>query len=550
MMRSMWISGLIILMSFQVNAQSAKEKGLAAITESAIKGQLEFLASDWTEGRETGAKGAYMAADYIASMFQVFGLKPGGDTNPVEYKRGMTMEEYRNAKPQETYMQNFQLLESYPGKDQELSVVTKNGNAVRSVDFAYKTDFAISGGSTGIQGEVPVVFIGYGLQDSDNKYDDLKGLDLRGKIVIRLSGYPGHKNPDSKAYKMFQAEKSEPNDPRSRNRGFGNRYQWAADMGVLAVITYNPNANIASRWADNTVFFPPETNGPARGVRKSLRRPDRAPRGGNTVSFQVTNNVINEIMNGLDIDFDSLEEQIANTAKPASLELPGKYIRFKTTMNSRIINVRNVVGILEGKKKDECIVLGAHYDHLGIKGNFIYNGADDNASGTVGIMTIAKAFLESGQQPEYTLVFCAWTGEEKGLIGSAYFADNPVIKDMKCYMNYDMISRVDPEDPNKNKCDFTYTNTVPVFKDLTVKHISENNYNLDMEYKGSERPRGGSDYSSFSAKDIPIFLLHGKFTPDYHAYTDHSNKAEIPYMTNIIKVGYLNLFELANNYKW
>ena len=165
-------------------------------------------------------------------------------------------------------------------------------------------------------------------------------------------------------------------------------------------------------------------------------------------------------------------------------------------------------------------------------------------------MTIAKAFMESGQQPEYTMVFCAWTGEEKGLIGSAYFADYPVIKDIKCYMNYDMISRVDPEDPNKNKCDFTYTNTIPEFKSLTEKHIAEYNINLDMAYKGSEVPRGGSDYSSFSPKGIPIFLLHGKFTPDYHAYTDHSDKAEIPYMTNIIKTGYLNLFELANNYKW
>jgi Zn-dependent M28 family amino/carboxypeptidase len=165
-------------------------------------------------------------------------------------------------------------------------------------------------------------------------------------------------------------------------------------------------------------------------------------------------------------------------------------------------------------------------------------------------MTIARAMMESGQKPEYTMVFCAWTAEEKGLIGSAYFADNPVIENIKCYMNYDMISRVAPDDPEMNKCDFTFTNTVPAFQELTQKHIQSYQINLDMEYNGSEMPVGGSDYSSFSRKGIPIFLLHGKFTPDYHQYTDHSDKAEIPYMTNIIKVGYLNLFELANNYQW
>jgi hypothetical protein len=433
------------------------------------------------------------------------------------------------------------------------SIVTKNGNVEKSVNFNYHTDFSLSGGSTGTQGQVPIVFIGYGLQDKEKGYDDFKDVDLEGKIVIKLSGFPGHKNPGSKTNEKFKPDKKgndRASDPGRSRANRASRNPWAAEMGALAVIEYNPNANPAAQWADNTVFFPQETNGPAKSIRKSLTRTDQEPRRGNAISFQVTNRVIKEIMSGLSISFDSLEEKIDQTGQPASMVLPGKYIRFKTTMNSRVMQVRNVVGILEGKKKDQCIVVGAHFDHLGIRGKYIFNGSDDNASGTVGIMTIAKAMMESGQQPEYTMVFCSWTGEEKGLIGSGYFADYPVIKDIKCYMNYDMISRVDPEDPNKNKCDFTYTNTIPAFKDLAVKHVKENGFNLDIEYKGSEQPLGGSDYSSFSRKGTPIFLLHGKFTPDYHAYTDHSDKAEIPYMTDIIKVGYLNLFELANNYKW
>ena len=553
----MWIKniivGLIICISLPLNAQqNAKEKGLEAITEIAVKGQLDFLASDWTEGRETGTKGAYMATDYIASMFQVYGLKPGGDRKTVTPRRGMTREEYEELASQKTFFQNFNLLETWPGEEQELSVVTKNGDAEKSVDFNYRTDFSISGGSNGMSGTVPVVFIGYGLQDSEKGYDDLEGLDLKGKIVVKIPGYPGHKNPGSATHEKFKPAEGERNNRSSMMSGYGrgSRYSWAAEMGVLAVISYNPKANPAAQWADNDVYYPAELNGPPRGIRKPMRRLDAEPRGGNSINFTVTDKVIKEIVNGLELDFDALEDKIDKTGKPASMDLPGKYIRFKTTMNSRIVKARNVVGIIEGKKKDECIVLGAHFDHMGMRDGFIFNGSDANASGTVGIMTIAKAMMASGKQPEYTMVFCAWTAEEKGLIGSAYFADNPVIEDIKCYMNYDMISRVDPEDPNKNKCDFKYTNTVPAFKDLTVKHIDQYNYNLDMKYDGSERPVGGSDFSSFSRKGIPIFLLHGKFTPDYHAYTDHSDKAEIPYMTDIIKVGYLNLFELANNYKW
>ena len=142
-MRTFWISGLILLMSIQLNAQqSAKEKGLSAITEMAISGQLEFLASDWTEGRETGTKGAYMASDYIASMFQTYGLKPGGDAKPRVYRRGMSMEEYQSQEPGNSYFQNFNLVETWPGEEQELSIITKNGDAVKSLDFNYRTDFS------------------------------------------------------------------------------------------------------------------------------------------------------------------------------------------------------------------------------------------------------------------------------------------------------------------------------------------------------------------------------------------------------------------------
>ena len=542
----------ILAGSFDISAQeSAKNAGFEAITIDAIQGQLEFLSSDWTEGRETGTKGAYMAADYIASMFQVFGLKPGGDIIPPPYRRGMTMEEYAELVPERTYMQNFKLVESWSGDTQELSVVTKSGDAVKTVNFNYRTDFSISGGSNGIEGEVPVVFAGYGLQDKDKGYDDLKGLDIKGKIVVVLSGFPGHKNPGSKTYEKFKPQprgEDGQRPPRTVRYGRGPRHPWAAEKGVLAVIEYNPNADPARQWADNTVYYPPETNGPARGgVSKSMSRPDVPPRYVRGLSFTVTDKVIKELAKGLDVDFDALEEQIDQTGKPASMALPGKYLRFKTSVNSRIINARNVVGVMEGEDTENIIVIGGHYDHIGMRDGWIFNGADDNASGTVGVMTIAKAMAASGIKPKKTIVFCAWTGEEKGLIGSGYFVDYPYDgKNILCNLNYDMISREARVQDQDRYPRMTFTSSLPLLRELTEKHNEEYKIDLDVVFNGSEQPGGGSDHAPFARAGIPIFYFMAAMPDEYHRPGDHVDLVNWEIMQKIIQLGYLNIFELSN----
>ena len=113
-------------------------------------------------------------------------------------------------------------------------------------------------------------------------------------------------------------------------------------------------------------------------------------------------------------------------------------------------------------------------------------------------------------------------------------------------MNYDMISRTAIDDTTGMQCDFNYSSGLPYLREITEKHIQDYRICLNMDYKTSVRPSGGSDFGSFSQKDIPIFLIHGKFTNDYHKYTDHSDKAVLPYMKDIIKLGYLNIYELAN----
>ena len=508
--------------------EKPKDKGLRAITASTIQGPLEFLASDWMTGRETGTKGEFMASDYIASVYRSMGLKPGGSSN--------------NFTP--GYFQNISFIQTRPGGRQQCSIVRKGPGSRYQVDLVYKTDYAITPGNQSVETEAQVVFVGYGIEDKKLSQNDFKGLDVKGKILMRLFGYPGWLDPNSKNYKRFTSA-----DPSVMTRLAQNKDIAALAKGAVAIIEIREGS---------TGFAPDPSNLPFRyntdiyegdvrfdtvvHYRTSLQ---------NQISPSLTRIILsqrafNQLNDGSGIDLKSYEERAANeNIMPAALP-PDRFLKFVSSVDSRIVRGRNVIGVLEGKDTESCIVVGAHYDHLGQIKGFIYNGSDDNASGTIGVMNIAMAMLATGEKPKVTVVFCAWTAEEKGLLGSAFFVKHPLIKDIKCYMNYDMISRTAPDDTTGLKCDFNYSSGLPYLKEITEKHIKDYSIRLNMDYHTSPKPTGGSDFSSFSQKDIPIFLIHGKFTPDYHQYTDHADKAVLPYMTEIVKLGYLNVYELAN----
>jgi len=195
--------------------------------------------------------------------------------------------------------------------------------------------------------------------------------------------------------------------------------------------------------------------------------------------FTVTKNVFNALTEGTNFNLAEFEEYTKENMKPASQALTGKSVSFKTSVQSEIVKVRNVVGIIEGRKKDEYIVVGGHYDHLGKYDGWIWNGADDNASGTVGVMTIAK-----------------------------------------------------------NQASMQYTAACPGIRELTEKNIKEYDINLDIRYRASAQPRGGSDHAPFAEKDIPIFYFMAAMHPDYHQPSDELSKVNWEKTTNTIRAGW------------
>jgi hypothetical protein len=405
-MKNQIVTFILLLAGVSVFAQTEVEKGMKAITQEAVKGQLEFLASDWTEGRAVGTKGAYMAADYIASMLKTYGIEPFGDEVYSSPSRSERMAGVRPTKSKSFY-QNFSLIQYEPGEEQTFSVVSSSVGSESSMDFAYKTDFYVRTSTVGQTAQAPLVFVGYGFQDEKEGYNDLKKIDLEGKIAVVLQGYPGHKDSLSQGFKKFTPEGRYARYSIERDKT--SRLEKA---GAIAIIQVNPDADPTLYWSQNRIY-------PVKGNYYEADKPlasyynSRMSMPGNTLganipTFTITPRVANEIISGTGIDFASFETEVSKDLHPSSQTLQGKSVAFKTNVKSEIVKARNVVGIIEGEKKDEFIVVGGHYDHLGKHDGWIWNGADDNASGTVGVMTVAKAFKATGKKPEKSIIFAAF----------------------------------------------------------------------------------------------------------------------------------------------
>ena len=236
--------------------------------------------------------------------------------------------------------------------------------------------------------------------------------------------------------------------------------------------------------------------------------------------------------------------------KKGRLEVhPDSIVKLKQEVHQKL-SMRNVLGMIPGKNTKEYVIVGAHFDHLGIDpaldGDQIYNGADDNASGVSAVLQIARAFLASGQQPERNVIFAFWDGEEKGLLGSKYFVQTcPFLSQIKGYLNFDMIGRNNkPQQPKQVV--YFYTAAHPVFGDWLKEDIRKYGLQLEPDYRAWENPIGGSDNGSFAKVGIPIIWYHTDGHPDYHQPSDHADRLNWDKVVEITKASFLNMWKMAN----
>lgn len=499
------------------HAQTPKEKGLAAIDEATINSTLTHLASDWMEGREAGRPGAYRAAEYIASLFEFMGLEPAGDII--------------NGKP--TFFQSFDVLEYKAAKKQSLSITS----AGQEYSFAYHTDFEVKAAPTSIKGKGDLVFVGYGLAVDSLNYDDFAKQSVKGKIWVRLKGAPT-KGELGKSFKELPAKQLHL-----------LKSKLAEEMGALAVIEIDPNSALPKQ----------SSNFPFRDNRKYYEGDEPLSSFYETQLYSPINKVSKiapVFMGGAYLMASLLDQKDLETyhnalqsGKASQITLKAEKAAFKANSEVERKRVRNVLAKITGEEEpDSVVMVGAHYDHLGKRDGYVWNGADDNASGVAAILGIAKAAKATGVKPKKTILFASWTAEEKGLHGSKHFLRTYEQKEnINVYLNFDMIGRRGDWHSKDNQVSFIYTAEMASIWDKNERNIADFNINLEMfDGKTKMGEAGGSDNVNFDKEGIPYFWYHTGGHEDYHQVSDHSDKIMMDKAAEITKLSYLNIWDLAN----
>jgi hypothetical protein len=489
------------------------------VTAQRLREYLTFIASDELEGRDTPSRGLDIAAMYIAEHLANWGIKPAGDNG--------------------TYFQKV------PLKAAKV-IANETRIDIGGQSYEYGKDFLTSLNDANIA-NAPMVFAGYGWWIKAKNIDPYAGLDVKDKVVIVVNALPkGVTNADLSG-KLGEDWMSPP--------------YYAQTHGAKAVITF-PSFNGLANW-ESSRYNQAEKGGVIFGSQAS---PIKIP------SINATPRMLSAIFFGEKLSAGNLFNK-ANVQDPIDgFDLkPEKRVNGSVRVRTTDTHTQNVVGILEGSDpvlKNEYVAIGAHYDHVGMNpfsfaADKIWNGADDDGSGTVSVLNIAQAFATGAARPKRSILFIWHAGEEKGLWGSEYFTDHPTvpITSVITELNIDMIGRfqnpgdenhpVNKELPKPNEI-FTIGNTM-MSTDLGRIADEVNNSFLKINYNpryadpnDENRYFYRSDHFNYARKGVPIIFFMDGTHADYHQPSDSIEKINFEEMAKVAKTIMATGWTLAN----
>ena len=501
-----------------VSFARADAPGSAAITAAQMKDYLSYIASDEMEGRNTPSRGLDTTAKFIATLLSRWGVKPGGDDS--------------------TYFQKIML--SARHINPEMSSAVLSGQKL-----TYGQDFVVQSTSAPGSASGQVVFGGEGWMIKADNVDPLRGVDAKGKIVVVSLLGRGRARPDGKAGEDWA-------DPVTNAKSHGA-------LGVVMIPAENTNLGAAQRanarmrysvdrFAENAPVA--ETglplillNGPAV---KALFAGEKAEAA----------DIYKSMVDGKALDAFEFkpEKQISLTAAVEMLHTPSQ----------------NVVGIIEGSDptlKSEYVGLSAHYDHVGmldtpVNGDRIFNGADDDGSGTTAVLAVADALSHAPRRPKRSLLLIWHMGEEKGLWGSRYFTMFPTVPldHVGSLINIDMIGRSRKEgDASPSNRELSGPNSIYVIGatmmstelDKLCRNVNDKYLKLNYDFKyddPNDRNRFffRSDHVNYARQHIPILFYFDGVHEDYHQLGDDVSKIDFDKMERVTRTIYQTLWELAN----
>lgn len=468
----------VLFCQITVQAQSSPQ-----VTEAELLKHVKYLASDELEGRKAGSKGAELAAQYLASEFKRYGLIPNGD--------------------QGTFFQNFEFVAGIKlGTVNTLSYTVSGQTKSLRLDQEFRPLGFSS--SDSFQGDL--VFVGYGIAAPDRDYNDYAGFDVKAKAVMVLRNAP-------------------PSDSTRDLAQFASlRYKAskAKELGAKAMI----------------VVTGPEDSDTDDLIKLTY---DQSTGNAGVLAINITRKAADELLRTGGKTISDLQKEINQSKTPKSLALPGLSVSMTVELKEIRQTTKNIVGFLAGSDpvlKDQLVVLGAHHDHLGFGGEgsgslkpdtvAIHNGADDNASGTAGLLELAEAFAANKASLKRSMLFISFAGEELGLLGSAHYVKNPTVplERSVVMINMDMIGRL-----NNGALIVYGIGTSPGFETLVKKFNADSALVLKLNKDGF----GPSDHASFYGKQIPVFHFFTDIHSDYHRPSDDYDKINYPGMEQVVR---------------
>ena len=475
---------------------------------SEIKANLEHLASDEMMGRGTLEQGEILASEFIATKLAEYGVKPFGDNG--------------------TFFQNFPLLESRFLPSSKIEIFSGG----KKTTYEFKKDFIIDArrnpGKNFIGSKSKIVFAGFGITAPEYNYDDYAKIDVKGKTVFVLDD-----EPLSSDSTFFRGERP------TQYSFWGTKWRQARERGAAGLVIIATDDAMTrwtelGAWGEGTAIRYPES--------QLSTTSDRIPV--ICVSVETAKNLLeNE-----EFSYGDINEKFNQKENVPAFEME-KEISFLLDVEEEEKMSRNVIGIIEGTDdvlKKEIVSLGAHYDHEGVKNGEVYNGADDNASGTVTVMDVAKRIAESNENKR-SVVVMLYSAEEKGLMGSKYIAENAdYVKDMVANINMDMIGRMSED---TLFCIGASRLSSQLGKLIEEVNARTSNFYLDYTFDAPNDPNRfyeRSDHYNFAKVGIPIAFLFDNMNDDYHKPSDDSHKINYPKLLKVSDLVYGLTLEIAN----
>jgi len=503
-----------IFFSFLSPIDEVRKKYAETITPIDLRRHLAIIASDEYEGRETGTKGQHMTAEYIAKQFMSFGIPPlpGTASNELSHLG---------------YFQKVPLLRNEGCKG---NISTPLNEYIQGKDF-----YCAEGTASQTLNINQIVFAGYGIQDS--LYKDYLEPSLSGKAVIIFDGEP----IDKKGRSIITGDKQKRSVWSKRER---KKINEAKKRGATAILIVKENF----QWEvgkENQEFSESLLLDDDEKTKDTIKVPVLYIR--NALAEKIYKEGTSSVYT----------EGWLKRSPPKYAELN---LLFRITLhcnNDRIYS-ENVLGYLEGSDlKNQLLVITAHMDHLGVRGKKIYNGADDDGSGTVAVIELAEAFAKAkldGHGPRRSILFMCLTGEEKGLWGSQWYTSHPVfpLENTVVNFNIDMIGRGDEE--HAKDSNFVYViGSDRISSEL--KAINEKNnliytgLALDYRFDVPNEPNNyfmRSDHYNFAKNNIPVSFFFNGVHEDYHQETDELSKINFPLLSRRAQLVFYSAWEIAN----